>query len=366
MTDDPGRDTLLAHLAWRLSDRHEDIAVEALGFILRSEATRNTLRQVVRDGGADVGPIVHVATQVSDEGGTRPDLVGSDRQGEEIVLIEAKFWAGLTQNQPKAYLERLTTGNALLFVAPKSRAEALWIELCKRADVDVPDPADQALEVKSVETAERKRLILTSWAHLLERLELAGDELANFAIRQLRGLAKRVDDSSFPPLRAEELAPDLARRLLGLPKLVNDATTRGRQAGFISTKGLKVVPRRTGYGRYVKVERAGAWFGLDYHRWARGSYPATPLWLSFEGWGKKHLAEVREALKHWIRSTPPRCFDEGNRVVVPIDLPTGAEYGTVLSSVVKQLASVANDLRRRWEMEQHEEQAAESDSPSPE
>ena len=185
MTDDPGRDTLLAHLAWKLSDRHEDIAVEALGFILRSEATRNTLRQVLRDGSADVGPIVRVATQVGDEGGTRPDLVGSDRQGEETVLIEAKFWAGLTQNQPKAYLDRLTPGNALLFVAPKSRTEALWIELCKRADVDVPDPADEAVEVKSVETRERKRLMLTSWAHLLERLELAGgrtSQLRNPAI----------------------------------------------------------------------------------------------------------------------------------------------------------------------------------------
>ena len=364
MTDDAGRDTLLAHLAWKLSDRHEDIAVEALGFILRSEATRNTLRQVLRDGGAAVGPIEHVATQVSDEGGTRPDLIGSDRHGEETVLIEAKFWAGLTQNQPKAYLDRLTPGSALLFVAPRSRAEALWIELCKRADVDVPDPADEAIEVKSVETPERKRLMLTSWAHLLERLELAGDELANFAIRQLRGLAKRVDDSSFPPLRAEELGPDVARRLLGLPKLVNDATARGRRAGYISTRGLKVQPRGTGYGRYVKIERAGAWFGLDFGRWARGSYPATPLWLSFEDWKERRLVEVREALKSRIRSNPPRCFDEGGHVVVPIDLPTGVEYGTVLNSVVEQLASVANDFRRCWEVEQREEKPEEPDSPS--
>ena len=362
MTDDAGRDTLLAHLAWKLSDRHEDIAVEALGFILRSEATRNTLRQVLRDGGAAVGPIERVATQVSDEGGTRPDLIGSDRHGEETVLIEAKFWAGLTQNQPKAYLDRLTPGSALLFVAPQTRAEALWIELCKRADVDVPDPADEAIEVKSVETPERKRLMLTSWAHLLERLELAGDELANFAIRQLRGLAKRVDDSSFPPLRAEELGPDVARRLLGLPKLVNDATARGRRAGFMSTSGLKVQPRRTGYGRFVRIERASAWFGLDFYRWARGPYPATPLWLSFEGRGR--LEEVREALKSWIRSNPPRCFEEGSRVVVPIDLPTGVEYGTVLNSVVEQLASVANDFRRCWDIEQREEKSEEPDSPS--
>ena len=50
---------------------------------------------------------------------TRPDLVGLDRtMGKECVLIEAKFWAGLTDRQPKAYLDRLDPGKALLFVAP--------------------------------------------------------------------------------------------------------------------------------------------------------------------------------------------------------------------------------------------------------
>lgn len=45
MTGDAGSDTLLAHLAGKLSRRPEDIAVEALGFILRSDATRTTLSQ---------------------------------------------------------------------------------------------------------------------------------------------------------------------------------------------------------------------------------------------------------------------------------------------------------------------------------
>ena len=353
---DNGRDTLLAHLAWRLSDRHEDIAVEALGFILRSEVTRNALRHLLRDGGVDVGPIARVATQVDSEDGTRPDLAGFDQQGEENVLIEAKFWAGLTHNQPKAYLDRLTPGKALLFVAPGSRVEALWIELCQRTGVGVPDPADHTAEVKSVDAREEKRLILTSWTYLLGRLELAGDELANIAIRQLRGLAQRVDESSFPPLRADELAPDLARRLLGLRKLVDDATARSGKDGFISTQGLRVTPRPTGYGRYLLLEGVGAWFGLDFALWARGSYPATPLWLVLaeDDW-TKNLAKARVALRRWIHESQPRCFDEGSRVLVPINLPQGVEYEAVLDSVVEQLRSVANELRRFWEIKQHEE-----------
>lgn len=346
MTCNPGRDTLLAHLAWRLSNRHEDIAVEALGFILRSDATRKALQQVVRDGGANIGPIVHVATQVSGEEGTRPDLVGCDQRGEESVLIEAKFWASLTHNQPRAYLDRLAKGKALLFVAPALRVEALWAKLCRRTRVDVPDSVDHESEVKSVETSEQKRLMLTSWAHLLERLELAGDKLANCAIRELRGLANRVDESSFPPLRAEELAPNLARRLLGLRKLVDDATTRGRKAGFVNTRGLNVASKPTGYGRYLRIEGIGGWFGLDFSRWAIGSYPSTPLWLWFEDWGKKRIvSDVRAAMRSWIQANPPRCFDEESLVVVPIGLPDRVEYETVLNNVVEQLESVAKEFR---------------------
>lgn len=353
MTGDPGSDTLLAHLAWKLSNRHEDIAVEALGFILRSDATRETLQQVVRDGGANIGPIARVATQVSGEEGTRPDLVGWDQQGDESVLIEAKFWASLTGNQPKAYLNRLAPGNALLVVAPDLRLEALWAELCRRAEVDVPDPMDQNPNVKSVEASEQKRLILTSWAHLLDRLELAGDEQANYSIRQLRGLANRVDESSFPPLRTEELAPNLARRLLGLRNLVDDATVRGREAGFLYTKGLNVTSKPTGYGRYLRIgkKRVGAWFGIDFSRWALGSYPSTPLWLWFEDWVKERfLPDVRVAMRSRIQANPPRCFDEKSLVVVPISLLERVEYETVLNSVVEQLASVANEFRDCCEM----------------
>ena len=351
MTGDPGSNTLLAHLAWKLSNRHEDIAVEALGFILRSDATRETLRQVLSDGGANIGPIARVATQVSGEEGTRPDLVGWDQGGDESVLIEAKFWASLTGNQPNAYLNRLAPGNALLVVAPDLRVESLWAELCRRAEVDVPDPMDQHPNVKSVEAPDQKWLILTSWAHLLERLEVAGDEQANVSIRQLRGLAKRVDESSFPPLRTEELAPNLARRLLGLRKLVDDATVRGREAGFLDTYRLIVTPKPTGYGRYLRIGGVGAWFGLDFSRWALGSYPPTPLWLWFEDWGnEKFLPHVRVAMRTRIRANPPRCFDEESLVVVPIGLPERVEYETVLTSVVEQMESVANKFQDGCEM----------------
>jgi hypothetical protein len=48
-------------------------------------------------------------------------------------MIEAKFWAGLTDRQRVHYLRRLEHNRALLlFVAPAQRLESLWPELERR------------------------------------------------------------------------------------------------------------------------------------------------------------------------------------------------------------------------------------------
>ena len=114
-------DTLLAYLSPWFTTQNENIAVEALGYILhKSSASREALDDVVRTGVRNVNPVAKVRTQASGQHGTRPDLVGVDEDKVERVLIEAKFWADLTPRQPVAYLDRLPSDGAavLLFVAP--------------------------------------------------------------------------------------------------------------------------------------------------------------------------------------------------------------------------------------------------------
>ena len=136
----------------------------------------------------------------------RISLAGVDRTGLERVLIEAKFWAGLTGNQPTAYLERLPTNtpSALLFVAPAARLETLWDELCQRAGVNGP-LAETSEEFRSVTMAGARHLMLTSWTHLLERLDGAGDEHTMIAVQQLRGLTK---STCLPDLKTTDEAYD--------------------------------------------------------------------------------------------------------------------------------------------------------------
>jgi len=122
--------TMFSHIVSRLSDRTEDVAVEALGFILsRSDSARRALRDILQEEGLSIPELTDAATQLSGEEGARPDLVVWGQDRAERVLIEAKFWAGLTENQPNTYLARLPRDEhpaILLFIAPESRLETLW------------------------------------------------------------------------------------------------------------------------------------------------------------------------------------------------------------------------------------------------
>ena len=349
MTND--NSSILSYLAdkQRFTNGTEDIATEVLGYILsRSHACREALRETTRGGGADVGQLVQVNTQVTDDEGARPDLVACDEGGSKRVLIEAKFWAGLTKNQPNTYLERLLNDGkpaVLLFVAPRARMETLWPEIRREASKRFSLGEDTGTEdVKSatVDGSER-RLMLTSWRTLLldkmkKQAETHGESSAERDILQLNALCEREDSEAFLPLRPEELGPEFPRRMLNLSDLVDKATTLACEAGFANTTGLQRKPQFYGYGRDVRLGKdkfkkqvdryAVAWFGVHYYLWAH--HRETPLWLVFEDTGTISVDEVRQRTGMMV----------DNLDSIPIYLPTGVE-GEVLDSVVNQLREIA-------------------------
>ncbi len=342
----PSDKTLLAHITLSLATHPENIAVEALGHILASsEASRRALQDLVRTAAADIGPIAEVRTQASDEEGIRPDLAGYDERGVKHVFIEAKFWAGLTENQPVKYLERLPKDkpSALLFVAPAQRRETLWAELQRRVKdargIDLrPDTTETRIRSAAVDGGSR-RLMLTSWKHLLDRMasqsSAAADSRAEADIRQLLGLTQQEDADAFLPLRPEELGPEFPRRIRRLPRLVNDATTRACEAGWANVKGLIVTPLAVGYGRYIRISGAVVWFGVNFHRWAQ--HRDTPLWLTVYGKYKS----TKRARCRLNPENSPGLIASGDDLYVPIDLPTGVEYEAVLDAVVSRLERIA-------------------------
>ena len=103
----------------KLVSRSEEIVTHTLGHILSSsEVSRQALRDFLLTRDVDIGEIKRVDTQNQGKrGGGIPDLVTYDESGAERLLLEAKFWAGLTSNQPVTYLQRLPKDkpSALLF-----------------------------------------------------------------------------------------------------------------------------------------------------------------------------------------------------------------------------------------------------------
>jgi hypothetical protein len=141
---------LFGHLASRFSAHPENLATEAVAFIVnRSPEMREALRRLAGRTGIELPPIATFRSQAGDGQGNIPDLVGVDATGAERLVIENKFWAGLTENQPAGYLERLPVegGAVLVCVVPSRRLPIVWTELAGSAinqAIRLPNPEQLA------------------------------------------------------------------------------------------------------------------------------------------------------------------------------------------------------------------------------
>ena len=285
--------SLLAYLSPRFTGQTENIAVVALGYILStSEAAREGLVSLLQSGGAEVEGLSRIRTEVTGDKGERPDLVGWDENGNERLLVEAKFWAGLTKNQPNGYLKRLRPGGTLLFVAPEARLDTLWPKLEQRAKQEFKWTTD-AGDARTADACGRQ-LMLTSWRELLEAAEnsavAGGDTVVVNSIQQLNGLCEQQDEAAFVPLRPGELGPDLPRRLMNLHTTIDRAFDRAEAEGLAKPTGHAPNATREAYGRWLElgILEDGAWANgkpagarLCVHYTAWSQHRETPIWLEF-------------------------------------------------------------------------------------
>ena len=343
----PYESTLFSHIVRnKLEGQVENVAVEALGYILsQSEAARKALVEALRAGGMNINSMARVETQVTGEAGARPDLVCYDDDGTIHVLIEAKFWAELTKNQPNQYLKQLLEDRqdgpaALLFVAPKARLELLWPELCRQAkkEFDLTVISDSGPVCSASFGSDNHHLQLISWADLLEGMARAArdddDNDAEADIKQLRGLTDYANPDPFVSWSPGKLGSEFACRMEGLRRLVNDSTSCGESAGFLKQGNVRR-GGQGGYGRTIHLGGVQMWFGIDIFAWTK--FYSTPLWLRLGRVNYGRLKEVEPPLKLF---DPGPVFD----IRMPIELPAGVVYGEMLNSVVNCLNGVARRL----------------------
>jgi hypothetical protein len=344
---------LFGHLAARFSTSPENLATEALAFIVnRSAAMREALRRLVGRTGIELPSLARFFSQAGDQQGNIPDLVGMDATGAERLFVENKFWAGLTENQPAGSLERLPAegGGVLVFVVPSKRLPIVWTELASSAmnrATRLPNPEQLAGELQFARLTSSTAIAATTWNAVLDSLEAAarasGEASAAADIVQLRSLCDVMDNEAFLPVRMEELTNlEVPRRLIGFANLISDLTARAVSEGIADRKGLAHALGWYSAGRYLRIGPApserperlhgpapGAWLGIDHEK--RSRYGITPLWIVFLNTEYGRAAFVLEALKAWA---PPRLFKEDGCAYVPL---TVLPDERILEALLEQL-----------------------------
>lgn len=131
-------DTVFGHLVHQFAIHPENLPTEALSYILRtspaaSRAFTNFIRQIV----SDCPDGLRFETQQVGLEQSIPDMKCFDDEGNKRVIVENKFWAGLTDNQPVTYISELPAGIGalVLLVVPESRLQIVWEEVISRCRI---------------------------------------------------------------------------------------------------------------------------------------------------------------------------------------------------------------------------------------
>jgi len=341
---------LFGHLASRFSTHPENLATEAVAFIVnRSPAMREAIRRLVGRTGIELPQLTTFRSQAGDGQGNIPDLIGVDDTRAERLLIENKFWAGLTANQPVGYIERLPAdgGAILLFVVPRKRLPIVSAELetsAMRGGKSLANPEQLPGDFMFKHLTSSTALAVTTWNAVLDTFETAArasGEASDVAdIAQLKSLCDVMDNEAFLPVRIEELTNlELPRRLIGLADLIPELCQKAaaEKEKIADLDGLRPTHGWYSAGRYLwicpsEASRAQVWLGIDHEMSRHG---ITPLWIRFDDVPQSCRSPfVLQALKGW--SWTP-LFQENSRAYIPLTVLPGAPRDTVLEDLLEQL-----------------------------
>jgi hypothetical protein len=347
-------DTVFSHIIQkRFSKVNEDVATDALAFLLHSsEPARTGMMKLLRGIVPGLSDL-HFRTQQV-EGSIRPDMWGYDA-GEPRVFVENKFWAGLTDNQPNAYLRQLarhTQPTVLLVIGPGAREQTLRRELGRR--LQAAEISSTVLEpsggiVHSIATELGPILALTSWTRLLSALELevSDDPAARSDLLQLRALCESADSDAFVPISPYDVSDQrLPAFLLQLNSTVLAAVELAIAEGVLTVDRLNAQGSAERIGRYarfgVRDNCVGFWLGIHFSLWKK--HGGTPFWLVFSQTAFGRALEVQPLLEPWAAKEGVFTAFENGELAVAIELAVGEDKDQVVRSIVDRFKVIGNIL----------------------
>lgn len=276
-------ESLLGQFYSRIRGSQEDIASTGLSYILnKSKGARDALQNVIsNDTGINLPDLKYIAQSIG-ENLERPDISGVTTTDEnERLIIEAKFWASLTENQPLEYLKRIGESSVLLFICPTLRSRSLYSEIKNRVlKIEIPE---KSANDRLIVLPDNKYILIKTWDEILavikSNLVQEGSTSLVSDIDQLIGFCKVIDDNSFLPIQSDDLSPKYPRRFLSYCDLIDNLVDELKKTDNFNTKGLKATAQRDGYIRYGYYDKLSLTLYFSMDLWSK--YIDTPFWIAF-------------------------------------------------------------------------------------
>ncbi len=275
--------SLLGQFYNRIKGSQEDIASEGLTYILQnSPESRKVINQIIKNNTDLNFPDLVFQTQDIGENKERPDISGKDEDGNEILIIEAKFWASLTDNQPNQYLKRLKNNSVLIFLVPNLRTRTVFEEVKNRMLNEFQNIEFDVENLKLLIKKSNTHVIVKSWNEILNSIKIRIEQTNNINLlsdlNQIIGLCDVIDKNAFQPITDEDLSPKIPKNINSYYEIVDKVVDelKNRDSNF-STKGLIRTAQRYGYHRYFSTDDLILNFSLKLDLWEKCA--DTPFWF---------------------------------------------------------------------------------------
>jgi hypothetical protein len=353
--------SFLAYIADQYRHKKEDVATDALTYLLsRHKTARVAFKSFVAECGYPLPKIHSIVSRTREANGVGvPDIQISDRNDCCCAIVENKFWAGLTNNQPLGYFKKLSPEGLILFLVPEARITTLWTclqMLCLNAGRPIEQLQDKRFSGRSA----RHHLCVASWEKLIPYLRTSlditdtQDSKALVFIDQLWEVCEVAKQEhiqehieAFDSIEITD--KHMGRRVKNYSYLATAIAKAAAEKQF-----FRQLPDKRqqswnscgeGYsGRYGEMAGYISWIGFDADNWSTRAI--SPLWLSFDD--EDDIDELSDLFDHEIQAKT--CFKVdgprgGPALILPIPITPGVETDNLIEDAVAWLQTIELRLR---------------------
>jgi hypothetical protein len=316
------QESLLSHIASNFISEYENVANSSITYLLNKyPASREVLKNILQ---IDDVPSYFV-TELATKSNGRPDVTGLDKNGNKQIIIEGKFWANLTDNQPVNYLKELPENGRLLFLLPEKRKISLDVEIKKRLN------------------GNDKKIYIFSWNEFLDLVEVENNKNHNQAlisdITQLKELCSKMDEEGMPPLSQSDLDPMNGRIAYQFASLIDECKPILKEWEETDFKKLTASSSTGWNGFYFRAFDFGCQLYFSSYKWF-STNTSTPIWLDIYDKDFK----TSQKIYHFLNNFDSQNSYNEDYTSYGIELQTGMDKTQIIKHIEAKIKEVLTKL----------------------